>query len=142
MDVAKRDALLARIEAGGALGDEANPAAFVTPEAFFDGNDDPGSFWCNLPDQPQDMGEILALLLALRARPEVEDLRLLVTQFDEGDEEWPFSDRVYLVGAVDAEAVAESFGDFAPDETWECEDPGLAARLGHPGRPVVVLWWD
>lgn len=136
MDITKRDALLHSIKYTD--GNECFPAA-VTLEEFFDGNDDLSSFWCNLESQPQSMETIRAFLQNIRARSDVADLKILVTQFDDGPDEWPFSDTVLIDTDVDPEEVAGWFGEYAPDEV---DFADREARKLSGFANCIFAWWD
>lgn len=139
MDTQKRDALLSKV--GNTL-DHANNAVWVEIEDFFDGNDDLASFWCNLSEPPEEMSQAHEFLRSIRSRPDVSDLRVCVTQFDGGEGEWPFSDKVLLVTDVTATGVQAWFNRFPPNEVLAVEDEKLLGDLGHQGKSAVGLWWD
>jgi hypothetical protein len=136
MDIDLRDALLEKI------GDVKNSPAFVTLEDFFTGNDDGASIWCNLPSEIQPQ-QVFAKLKTVRDRDDVDNVWILVTQFDGGQDEWPFSDKIFFVTSADAETVIGWLGpECAPDESW-IGGPKEAEMLRVPaGMRTVVLWWD
>jgi hypothetical protein len=140
MDKQKRDALLRRI---GPADTWDRVAPLVTLEEFFEGNDDGASIWCNLPSAPKPQ-KVFAILKGIRDRADVSDVKILVTQYDGGEDEWPFSDTVFIAMSGDAEAVNEWLGeDFAPDEMSVCEKGGWPDGLKVPERHIVVAgWWD
>jgi hypothetical protein len=139
MDKQKRDALLRRI--GPAETWERAPP-LVTLEEFFDGNDDGASIWCNLPCSPKPH-EVYAILKRIRERADVSDVKILVTQYDGGDE-WPFSDTIFIATSANPEAVnAWLGGDYAPDEMTVCEAGGWPDGLTVGAGDIVVAgWWD
>jgi hypothetical protein len=140
VDKQKRDALLGHI---GPQDSWAEVAPLVTLEEFFDGNDDGGSIWCNLPSAPKPH-QVFALLKRIRDRADVSDVKILVTQYDGGDDEWPFSDTIFVATSAGKEAVNDWLGDhFAPDEIYaltkgDWPEP-LAVRDGYG---VIAAWWD
>ncbi len=140
MDNSKRNTLLKRI---GNINADDSVLPLVSLEEFFEGNDDGGSIWCNLSSAPEP-GEVYAILKCIRDRHDVLDVRVLVTQFDGGDDEWPFSDTIYFLtnGAPD-DVISWLGTDYAPNEVYVEEDFGRAEQLDCPsGMHIVAAWWD
>lgn len=137
MDLLKRDALLEKV---GHL-DEA--PGVVSLEDFFIGNDDGGSVWCNVPN-PVSPGRVFDILGGLRERDDVADVVMLVTQYDGGADEWPFSDTIYIItAAATAEVLSWLDRDYVPDEYWLATKPEELRMLNIPtGMHAVGLWWD
>jgi hypothetical protein len=143
VDKDKRDALVARMTA-------AAPRAPAVPiDVFFDGNDDPASFWCNLAE-PVPMSKARTVLEKIKRRPEVHDVRIVPKQFDGGDNEWPFSDTILVVTSVDAKTLRKWLGrKYAPDEVDAAAsqaDLDVVADFEPltipPGMHVLIAWWD
>lgn len=139
MNIQKRDALL---ELVGDLNDFDNVAAWVEIEQFFDGNDDLGSIWCNLDEPPEDMSQVSEFLHSIRSRSDVHGLRILVTQFDGGEDEWPFSDAILVVTEASTTEVQGWFNQFPPNEVFIEESEKLLSDLAYSGRAAVRLWWN
>lgn len=139
MDKKKRDQLVSTI---GQVNGKLKGLALVTLEQFFEGNDDGGSIWCNLPTSPAPLC-VYAKLKAIRERPDVEDVRIMVTQYDGGDEEWPFSDTVFFITSGTPVDVQSWLGeDHAPDEIW-IDDFSRAEQISVPnGMVAIAAWWD
>src|SRR5262245_66661078 len=98
-----------RANRNGDPNDPATPRPLLTLAEFFDGNDVVGSIGCNLSPTPTP-SEFRAILAAIAARPDVGDVRVQVTMFDDPD--WPFSDTVWSMTSADTATVASWF---APD---------------------------
>ncbi|MEL6104177.1 MAG: hypothetical protein AAFR68_23095 [Pseudomonadota bacterium] len=139
IDIQKRDALLTKV---GAIEDGDNIAVWVEVEEFFDGNEDLGSFWCNLAEQPEEMSQIFGFLRSIRSRSDVHGLRVCVSQFDGGEEEWPFSDTILVVTDTSKPNVQSWFERFPPDEILVEENDKLLSNLGYVGKTALRLWWD
>jgi hypothetical protein len=140
MDHTKRDALLKRT---GDVNGKVTGLPLVTLEEFFEGNDDAGSIWCNLEAAPEP-AEVYKILTEIRKQPGVYDVRILVTQFDGGDE-WPFSDTVVFITSHDQEVIRAWLGAaYAPDEiTTDMSLPLRAEQIPLPaGMHAVLGWWD
>ncbi len=140
MDRSKRDALLKRV---GDVNSKSAGLILVSLEDFFEGNDDGGSIWCNLSTAPEPR-QVYAILSQIRDRPDVVDVRILVTQYDGGDEEWPFSDTVYFLTARTPDDIVSWLGnEYAPDEIGVEPDFGRAEPIDCPnGTKIVTAWWD
>lgn len=115
----------------------------VSLEAFFDGNEDLGSIGCNLSPHP-GVATFYSVLRAIRDRDDVQDVLVGITE-DMGDEEWPFSDTVYILTRAGAHDVQRWAARLQPDSTdGENESPALPAHAPVllPDHHVVTLWWD
>jgi hypothetical protein len=123
---------------------DANPdgALLVTLEAFFTGNDDLGSIGCNLTDHP-GMPAFRDTLLNVRSQDEVEDVVVRISDLN-GDDEWPFSDTVYVVTSASPETVGSWVNDLEPDAVWALDEAEMRACgvQPPPGAQVVAVWWD
>jgi hypothetical protein len=139
MDRVKRDALLRRV---GDVNAKTEGLVLVTLEEFFDGNDDGGSIWCNLSAAPTPE-KVFQILKKIRDRKDVGDVRILVTQYDGADDEWPFSDTVYFITSGSTDDVMSWLGDeYAADEMW-LEEFGRAQAIPLPrGMHIIAAWWD
>ncbi len=140
MDLKRRDALLARI---GDVNQKIEDLPLVTLEEFFVGNDDGASIWCNLDSAPSP-DKVYGVLKGIRARDDVADVRIMVTQFDGGEEDWPFSDTVYFITSGSEDDVRSWLGEeYQPDEIESGNSFDRAERLPVPsGMQVVYAWWD
>jgi hypothetical protein len=132
-----------RVNAAGDPNDLATPRPELTLEEFFEGNEHTGSIWCNLSNAPHPR-EICALFKAMRARPNVADVRVEITMFDD-PEGWPFSDTIWIVTSASPEEVKAWFDAyFAPDDCdhgWA--DGAKREAFDVPeGMRAVRCWWD
>lgn len=139
MDRSKRDELLSVI---GDVNNREEGHVLVTLEQFFEGNDDPGSIWCNLEAAPEPR-EVYQKLKTIREREDCADVRIKVTQFDGGDDEWPFSDTVFFITSAAPEDVQSWLGEeFAPDEI-DFDDLSQVDNISVPsGMNAIAAWWD
>lgn len=115
----------------------------VPLEQFFDGNDDPASIGCNLPDHPGVLA-FREVLSDLAGRPGVDAVYLQIAEADPGPSDWPFSDTALVVGSIGVSAVKDAVTALRPDSVWAVdvhEVPGVVAAR-HPGRAVTAIWWD
>jgi hypothetical protein len=122
--------------------DSKTPRPLLALHEFFEGNDVIGSIGCNLLEIPQP-SHFYKLLLSFLARPEVKDIRVQITAFDDPD--WPFSDTVYVVTTAAADEVASWFEEnLAPDGTWEgfLERETYEPYTVPPGYRAIGCWWD
>lgn len=135
MDIAKCKALKS------SLSNEAEPQ-IVPIEQFLDGNDDLGSLGCNLMEHP-GIDAFRAAFASLRRRPEVEAIYAQITELDPGEDSWPFTDTVLVIGSIGAEELQEALAHLQPDEVGpgdpEYLSPGLSAS---ERESALVAWWD
>ena len=132
-----------RVNRVGDPNNPSDPRPLLTLSEFFEGNDILGSIGCNLLPTPTP-SEFHAVLSAIAARPEVSDVRVQVTMFD-NPSEWPFSDTVWVMTSADAATVRSWFAEaIAPDEVQEGWVKGVTyEEYSLPvGTKPVSCWWD
>jgi hypothetical protein len=120
-----------------------NPEPVVSLDLFFDGNDDPASIGCNLPDHPGP-AHFYEVLSAIRDRPEVQAVWVGITEVIDADE-WPFTDHVYVVTTASPADVHSWAADLSPEQpgdTWWHGAPPLQKIDIQPPARLVTLWWD
>jgi hypothetical protein len=140
MDLKRRAALIDRILA---LRAPADTMPVVSVEAFFDGNDDPGSIGCNLPEHPGAQ-RFYSILSAIRARSDVQDVLVGIYEIVEDETCWPFADTIYILTRAQASAVQEWLAELQPDEVtkgFPYGSPPGAPPLA-PGMTPIRAWWD
>src|SRR5690606_34504025 len=93
------------------------PIQLLTLEEFFDGNTVVGSIGCNLDPAPTPV-EFEHMLRALLERPEIVEIRVQITMFD--DPAWPFSDTVWLMTSAKLQDILIWFPEeLFPDSITE-----------------------
>ena len=118
------------------------PRPLLTLKEFFDGNDVVGSIGCNLEGSPAP-ARIHELLKEIAERPEVEDVRVQITLFDEPT--WPFSDTVFIMTSASPEVVESWFPEnLRPDDMGVGFPEGVAFEPYEkpPGTAAILCWWD
>lgn len=135
MDTEKCAALKARLIA--------NPAdPLVDYKTFFDGNGDLASIGCNLSPHP-GIAAFEQTFDRLVARANVEAIYMSIYEIDPGDDAWPFSELVVVVGQIALDDLSAEVQPLEPDEFFAARESGLPdevmARLGHVGW---AIWWD
>jgi hypothetical protein len=131
-----------RVNRLGDPNDEDTPRPLLTLQEFFEGNEVVGSMLCNCTPTPTPR-EIRDLLARIAARPEVMDVRVQVTMFD--DPEWPFSDTVWIFTTASAAEVSSWFPKAVrPDEIREGWDDTLTYEpyAVPKGARILRCWWD
>ena len=114
----------------------------VSAERFFDGNDDLASIGCNLIDHP-GVDAFRDACVALLHHPGVLAVYAQISELDPGDDCWPFTDTLLVVGTISAEELSSAVSSLQPDEVdvvEPCEIP-LALAKKHDS-PVLAVWWD
>ncbi len=120
------------------------PEPQVIPiERFFDGNDDPASIGCNLAKHPgvQAFRDVLTGLLR---HPGVEMVYAQIFEVDPGEEYWPFSDTVLVVGSIPATELRTAVRSLKPDEVHvvERDDVPEPVAKQHGSSPVLAICWE
>ncbi len=145
------DRVHARVNRSGPFGAAGVPIPLLTTAEFFDGNDQDGSILCNVVwtdatgqiDAPS-VQQVREVLERVAARPDVSDLRVVVHEAEDS-EDWPFAERVLVVGTGDPQAVRGWFpADYAPDDSWlvAADDGPLESYEVPSGQVAVMCWWD
>ncbi len=131
-----------RVSRSGHPDDPTTPRPLLTISEFFEGNETVGSIGCNLPGEPAP-SLIREILENIASKPEVKDVRIRISYFDDPD--WPFADTVFVMTTAKPEVVADWFPEhLAPDETWEGfhQDETYEPYTAPEGCKPVACWWD
>jgi len=135
MDRAKRNQLVAR------LVDEPEPRLVPIAE-YFDGNDDPASIGCNLAEHP-GVEAFRSMFAELAKRPDVAAIYAQIAELEPGEEHWPFTDTIFVVGTIKLTELAKLLKPLAPDEVGLSEGFSLPSVLTRRHtEPVMLAWWD
>ena len=111
-----------------------DPLPVVSLEDFFTANEDRYSIAANLEPHP-GLDFMRSALLAIRARPDVQEVLVEITDLSEdghSDEVWPYSGRVYILTSASEETAAEWNRQLMADgpvEGWAAKAPPAAPRL-------------
>jgi hypothetical protein len=109
---------------------------------FFEGNDDLGSIGCNL-DQHPGVNAFRDVLTGLLRRSDVQAVYAQISELDPGEDSWPFSDTVLVVGSISADELRKAVSSLQPDEVAAASAFGLSPSIGERhGSPVLAVWWD
>jgi hypothetical protein len=121
----------------------AEPEPQIVPiERFFDGNDDLGSIGCNLMEHP-GIDTFRDTLTGLLHRPDVQAVYVQISELDPGEDCWPFTDTILVVGAIPAEELRSAVRALDPDEVAAAAEFGVSSSIGERhGSPVLAVWWD
>ena len=119
------------------------PHEIIVPiEEFFDGNDDAGSIGCNLSDHP-GIDAFREQLTGLVSRPDVEAVYARISELNPGDDSWPFTDTVFVVGSISSEILRELVEPLQPDEIGEASQFGVPSIITQQHKaPSQAIWWD
>lgn len=139
MNLAARQRLISDIRAQQSHGEE----VAVSLELFFTGNDDPGSIGCNLGPAQPSLETFRDVLLRLRARPEVQDLVVRITDAED-DTSWPFTDTLYVVSSLPPKVLGEVLSCLRYDALQPGWMHGKPAAVAAPqgGFSPYSVWWD
>ncbi len=135
----KLDALLTRLGPEfRSKGYSSGPMPLVTVEEFFDGNGDDASFQGAPVKHAHDMLE------GLRARDDVADIRMGITQW-EGPTTWPLAEYVYFVTSArisDVKGWLKEAGIWVSELSDEGEHRQREELSVPDGHKVVWAWID
>ncbi|GAB3786695.1 hypothetical protein [Dyella agri] len=115
---------------------------FVSIDEFFDGNDDEGSIGCNLWPNHPGIAAFRETLATLAARHDVDQVVIEINEADPGADDWPFSDVVYVAGAVPELTLQSLLSPLAPDEVAEMPAHDAPPYLQRISSPIFRVWWD
>ncbi|WP_252249480.1 hypothetical protein [Clostridium sp. VAP23] len=120
-----------------------NQLPIVSLELFFEGNDDIGSIGCNILEHP-GTEKIYSILKEVRNKSNVQDVLIEILEYDEGDDVWPFSERVYILTDAEEDEVMKWVEDLDISGISEGDIYGQskAAPKLSDGYRVYSLWWD
>ena len=131
-----------RVNRNGDVNNAATPRPLLTLAEFFEGNEVIGSIGCNLIPTPES-AEFYELFKQIALRPEVADVLVQVTMFD--NDEWPFSDTVWVITSATPEQVVEWFEEAVrPDQCWQGWTDGFSFEPYQipKGMYAIACWWD
>lgn len=137
----KKD-LLEKIEKQGGFRPPYNRDILVSVEDFFEDNNVIGSFAANACTKNLDVHEFYEILKNIKTKENVQDIWIVICDIDE---EWPYSDTIYISTTASGDDIYEWFGDGFPSEVWEVnskeniltEIPQLRTEF-----KLFGVWWD
>lgn len=119
-----------------------NEEIAVSLEEYFEQNDIVGSIIPNsYPDEvnPKDLYKSLKELKGLKS---VQDIFVRICEIE--DEEWPYSDSIYLYTTLSDSEIREKLSKYSPDEIvrgWMYGKPKGVYEIEKPNQ-VLTIWWD
>jgi hypothetical protein len=142
-DETLRQALIEKVRQQGEPDPAQRRGPVVSLEDFFTGNNDLGSIGCNLLVHP-GMATFYRILQEVRNCSEVQDVLIGITDLEDTEGVWPFSDSVYILTRVPARKVARWLRRLHPDEVADAPAASPPERLPDllPDHAVLLAWWD
>jgi hypothetical protein len=120
----------------------AQPAPQVVAiDRFFDGNDDPASIGCNLDEHP-GIDRFAQIITRLVERPDVEAVYAQIAEVDPGDDMWPFTDTILVVGVISTDDLHSLLTSLQPTDVWEVNSAESPLAQEWPDTPVHAVVWD
>ncbi|WP_053366253.1 hypothetical protein [Bacillus sp. FJAT-27245] len=122
---------------------EEETAPIVTLEDFFEGNSDESSIGCNLMEHP-GIETFYGVLRNIREKDNVQDVFVEIMELEDDEEDWPFSERIYILTNAEIELVEDWVKILEPselDEGYAFGQPPFAPEL-FDGYKVYSVWWD
>lgn len=137
----KKD-LLEKIEKQGGFKPPYSRDILVSIEDFFEGNNAAGSFAANACTENLDVHEFYEILKDIKLKENVFEVWIVICDIDE---EWPYSDTIYISTTANEDDIYKWFGDGFPSEVWQvdCKECALiqTSELKN-GFRVFGAWWD
>jgi hypothetical protein len=66
-----------------------------------------------------------------------------ISEVEPDDDCWPFTDTVFVVGALHADELAAELSGLEPDEVSSAKYFGIPDALAQKyTSPILVAWWD
>ncbi|WP_448697986.1 hypothetical protein ACFGVR_14285 [Mucilaginibacter sp. AW1-3] len=134
----KRSRLLAGIKKAGYPGKE----VFVSVEDFFDGNTDDGSIGANIYPNPPSLQKFRDILTDIKNADKTNTLLIRIA--DTEDNDWFYTDMVFINGDYTLSAIKKLFKVLKPSEVYEGlmynEKPN---NIPHQSSGKnYSIWWD
>ena len=108
---------------------------------FFDGNDDLGSIACNLIEHP-GVDAFRAAFSRISQRDDVQAVYAQIAELDPGEDSWPFTDTIFVVGTLTVEDLESELAALEPDEISTAEQFSVPDALAGSRAPILAAWWD
>ena len=120
----------------------------ISIDEFFDGNNDEASIAPNLIEKPK-VSEYYRVFKKLSKNPKVIASFVKLNEvmiYDNGklnDNEWFYSDMIYIIGGLTKEEIKEITKSLEPDEV-EYDDEMTIRNIDkkYKDKNIVYIWWD
>ncbi|MFM9965605.1 MAG: hypothetical protein ACKV2Q_30840 [Planctomycetaceae bacterium] len=135
-------------------GEEGAESPVVTIDEFFPGNTVDQSIAANLSPHP-GLKVFRDVLKRIRGKETVQDVLIVIgdspmlPETDDGDfedDDWPYSDEVYVLTSSSPAEVEKWTAKLQPDTVslthWRNNQPPKGAPDLQPGMQLIRLWWD
>lgn len=108
-------------------------------ETFFEGNSIVGSIAPNV--EPEMKTEVFyEELKKLNSDPKTTEILVRIADMD--DEEWPYSDAIYVIGDWTVQELKKKIKKLQPDEVMEGWMYDKPTNRSAAADKVITLWWD
>ncbi len=76
-------------------------------------------------------------------RGDVQAIYAQIAELDPGDDSWPFTDTIFVVGTLSQSDLEAELSLLEPDEVGAAEDFGVPDTLLQKYKaPILAAWWD
>ncbi|HAG44160.1 MAG TPA: hypothetical protein DCL31_13605 [Clostridium sp.] len=115
----------------------------VSLEDFFEENNDIGSIGCNILEHP-GIEKFYSILKEIRNKVNVQDVLVEIMEYDELDNTWPFSERIYILTNEEKSEISIWTKELQVDDIGEGYVYGESKAVPklEEGYLVYSLWWD
>lgn len=113
----------------------------VSLEDYFNGNNVIGSIMANSYPDEVEPHKLFLFLNELKKNEKIQDILIRKCEIDE---EWPYSDSIYLYTELTKEEIKKEFKQYLPDEIyngWMYGEPNGKVSIIPPNN-IYTIWWD
>lgn len=117
-------------------------SVLVSVKEFFEDNNNEYSFAANVCNNNINVFSFYKIFNMLSTLESVQDVWILITDIDE---EWPYSDTVYISSSLKQNEINNIFGDAFPSEINEVDsNDEISDQIQNlkDGYKLYCLWWD
>jgi len=108
-------------------------------KSYFEENKDPHSIGVNLGPHP-GLEKFYSILKEIKSSPKTENIWVRIADVD--DEEWFYSDAIYIIGDWTIPELKDKLEELSPDEIylgWMYNKP---EHIDYHEGKVHSIWWD
>lgn len=119
----------------------ANNEIAVPLDEYFTGNNVIGSIIPNSYPDEVDPQKLYSFLKGMKENNIAQEVLVRICEIDE---DWPYSDSIYVYTSLSAIELEKEFEKFSPDEIcdgWMYGEPKGKVDILSPNK-VYTIWWD
>ena len=113
----------------------------VPIDYYFSGNNVIGSIMPNSYPNEVDPQKFYSFLKKLKQNENVQEILVRICEIDD---EWPYTDSIYVYTCLSKDELEKKFKPFPADEIyegWMYNEPNGRVAIIEPNK-VFTIWWD